>query len=99
MDKIAQRLFATAALLGVLLFGSAALIYSASPATAAGPNTGYGSGKYQMQMNSVWDDGKMNWYILVWDTETGQSKMYYGSDKIGKIGGAGSAFNLPSSPL
>ena len=42
---------------------------------------------------------KMNWYVLVWDTENGRSKMYYGDKDMGKIVAAGSAFNLPSSPL
>lgn len=96
---IVKGLFATAALLGVLLFGSAALIYSASPATAAGPNTGYGSGKYQMSMQAAMDDKNMNWYILVWDTETGQSKLYYGTSEIKKITAASSSYQLPSSPL
>lgn len=85
---------------GTLLFGSAALIYSTTPATAAGPNTTYGTGKYMMQLQAVMNDtGVMYFYVLAWDTESGRSKMYYGSDKLGKITTAGSAFNLPSDPL
>lgn len=84
----------------LILFGAAALIYSSAPAKAAQPNTTYATGKYQMQMNAVLNDAStMYFYVLVWDTETGYSKMYYGSDKLGKITTAGSAFNLPSSPL
>ena len=95
MDKIAQRLFGFAA----IVFAFAALIYSTNPATASNPNTGYESGKYMMSFTSNMNGDLQSWYIIVWNTETGQSKMYYGTDKMGKITAAGSAFNLPSSPL
>ena len=96
MDKIAQRLFGFAA----IVFAFAALIYSTNSATASNPNTGYETGKYMMSLTSVMNSEDTSyWYILVWDTETGRSKMYYGNGKIGKIEGAGSSFNLPSSPL
>lgn len=84
---------------GTLLFGSAALIYSSSPAKAVLPNNTYATGKYQMQYEAVMDEQNMNWYVLVWDTETGNSKTYYGTSKTGRMAVAGSSFQLPSSPL
>ena len=93
-------LFGTAAIIGTLLFGTAALIHSASPATAdAAPSTITESGRYAMQMNSVYTGSKTAFYILVWDTNSGRSKIYYGSTEMGKISAAGSAYNLPSTPL
>lgn len=57
-------------------------------------------GRYQMQFQSLIDSGDVSyWYILVWDTNSGRSKMYYGSETLGKIVAAGSVYNLPSSPL
>ena len=97
MDKIAQRLFGIAA----IVFAFAALIYSTNPATAAHPNTGYESGKYQMSFTSQWDhkNEKMGWYILVWDTETGRSKMYQANSSSSGFVSPGSAWAPPSSPL
>lgn len=95
MDKIAQRLFGFAA----IVFAFAALIYSTNPATAAKPDTEYGTGKYMMNFTSTWDGERLQWNVLVWDTETGRSKFYYGNGKLGRIEAALSAYNLPSSPL
>ena len=90
---------ALTALLGVLLFGSAALIASTSPALAEShPNTVSDAGRYQMQFQAEYGT-QMNWYVLVWDTSSGRSKMYYGSQKKGALQAAGSGFQLPSSPL
>ena len=84
---------------GLLLFGAAALVYSASPAQADnGPQTIYSTGKYMMNMEAIIADGKMNWYTLVWDTETGRSKLYGGTAREG-MQASNSRFNLPSSPL
>ena len=89
-----------ALLVGAALFGTAALIQSATPAQAGdGPQMTNGVGKYQMALSAVvGNDGKTYWYVLAYDTETGRSKFYYG------IGGKGtykaeSQYNLPSSPL
>jgi len=83
----------------LLLFGAAALVYSASPAQAdVGSQTTYSGGKYMMSLQAVMDGERMNWYILVWDTETGRSKLYYGNQKQG-MDAANSQYNLPSSPL
>lgn len=84
---------------GLLLFGAAALVYSASPAQADnGPQTTYATGKYMMSLQAEMDDDSMNWYILVWDTETGKSKLYYGNQSEGMLS-ASSKYQLPSSPL
>jgi hypothetical protein len=83
----------------LLLFGAAALVYSASPAQADnGPETTYSTGKYMMSMEAVWAEDQMNWYTLVWDTESGRSKIYYGNIEV-SMQAASSHYQLPSSPL
>ena len=95
MDKITQRFFGLAA----IIFAFAFLIRSASPVQADnGPQTTYSTGKYMMQMEAIMGDGLMNWYYIVWDTETGRSKFYYGN-KNENIRAASSHYQLPSSPL
>lgn len=83
----------------LLLFGAAALVYSASPAQAdVGPQTTYSGGKYMMDLQSMVVEGNPNWYVLVWDTETGNSKFYYVN--AGSAMGVGArGYQLPSSPL
>ncbi|MGH1336522.1 MAG: hypothetical protein ACRBFS_10370 [Aureispira sp.] len=89
-----------ALILGVVLFGTAAILFSTTPAQADAPQTMYATGKYQMTMTCVKDaNGDTFWYILAWDTETGRSKLYYGSPKIKKTTAGYSAYQLPSSPL
>jgi len=85
----------------VFIFSLSALIYTTTPATADAPTTSYSTGKYQMQLQTEFNpvDKATYFYILVWNTETGRSKYYYGSTKKGKVAPAGSSFNLPSSPL
>ena len=84
---------------GLLLFGAAALVYSASPAQADnGPEITYTSGKYMIDMQAIISDGTMCWYYIVWDTETGRSKFYYGN-KDENVRPASSHYQLPSSPL
>lgn len=96
MDKITQRLLGLAAVIFALAF----LIQSSSPVQADNaPQTTYGTGKYQMTMNTFLDSGgHINWYVLVWDTETGRSQMYSGGLSNG-VQAATSKYNLPSSPL
>ena len=95
MDKITQRFFGLAA----IIFAFAFLIRSASPAQADnGPQTTYSSGKYMMQMDAEVGDGNMNWYVLVWDTETGRSKIYC-VNQDASMRGAPGHYQLPSSPL
>ena len=90
-----------------ILFGTAAIILSfafllqsAKPATAdTAPSTITENGRYDMSFQAAMDNTTMNFYVLVWDTNTGRSKIYYGNPKKGSIGPAGSGFQLPSSPL
>lgn len=83
----------------LMLFGAAALIHSANPAQASeGPQMTSSTGKYQMALSTVMGDNRLNWYILVWNTETGRSKFYYGNAKGGTVA-AHSSYSLPSSPL
>ncbi|WMX14625.1 hypothetical protein [Aureispira sp. CCB-E] len=83
----------------LLLFGAAALVYSASPVQANHePKTTYGTGKYMMSLSSIYGEGRANWYILVWDTETGRSKFYYGNKNEG-MNAANGQYQIPASPL
>jgi hypothetical protein len=85
---------------GLLLFGAAALVYSASPAQAdSGPETTYSTGKYMMQMEAIIDaNDALAWYLLVWDTESGRSKFYF-MNKTQSVTEAPGHYQLPSSPL
>lgn len=57
------------------------------------------SGRYMMQMQAENDtNNRMNWYVLVWDKQTGKSKFYYGNTDDG-MKAAHSRFNLPTPPL
>ena len=99
MDKITQRLCASLFGTAAIIFAFAFLIRSASPAQADnGPETTYSTGKYMMQMEAVWGDSQVTWYTLVWDTESGRSKIYYG-DRETRMQAASSHYQLPSSPL
>lgn len=100
MDAIAQRLFATLSGLAAIIVAVAFFIQTISPAQAdVNPQQTYATGKYQMQFQAQNDTDAMHWYILVYNTETGYSKFYYGDSNMGKIIPAAYAFNLPSSPL
>ena len=95
MDKITQRFFGLAA----VIFAFAFLIRSASPAQAdVAPQTNYSTGKYMMSLQAEMSETQMCWYILVWDTESGRSKFYYGNKNEG-MGAANSKYQIPSSPL
>jgi hypothetical protein len=99
MDKITQRICASLFGTAAVIFAFAFLIRTASPAQADnGPETTYTSGKYMMNMQAVLGDGRMNWYYVVWDTETGRSKFYFGNKDDG-VKLASSHYTLPSSPL
>jgi hypothetical protein len=86
--------------IALIIFATAALMYSINPVQADTPQASYAAGRYQMNLNSVDTQGSGTYfYILVWDTETGRSKMYYGSTNSKKIGPAYQTYQLPSSPL
>jgi hypothetical protein len=99
MDKITQRLCASLFGTAAIIFAFAFLIRSASPAQADnGPETTYSTGKYMMSLQAIYAQDQMNWYTLVWDTESGRSKIYYGNKDV-SMQAASSHYQLPSSPL
>jgi len=59
------------------------------------------NGRFMMQFEAVYenDDDVIRFYNVVWDTSTGESKLYYGSTYMGAMKAAGNSFNLPSNPL
>lgn len=58
------------------------------------------NGKYQMEISTGTSEGDLIWFILVWDTQTGRSKLYFGDpDSANGTRGAYSKFQLPSKPL
>jgi len=84
---------------GTLLFGSAALIYSTTPAHADAPEITNSTGKYQIAFQAY--EGSNNvtqYFIIAWNTETGKSKFYAGNGNKGTFS-ASSKFQLPSTPL
>lgn len=50
-------------------------------------------GKYQMSMSVATNDDKTMWAVIVWDTETGQSRTYYDNTNMS----FGPSFNIPRS--
>lgn len=93
-QAITQVLFGTAAAIAATAF----LFYATAPAQAS-PLQSQSTGSYQMDANVLNMNGDAHyWYVLVWNTETGRSRFYYGSPQIGTKAANG-AFNLPSNPL
>jgi hypothetical protein len=97
ISNFLQKCFGIALVSGTILFGSAALISTINPAKADNPFTINQTGKIMMQQEAYQKDGKTYFNILVWNTETGKSNMYYQSTSEGtyKV----SSGQLPSSPL
>ena len=85
---------------GTLLFGSAALIYTTAPAHADAPTITNSTGKYMMNISAIVDSrDETSWIVLVWNTETGKSKIYVGGSVGQGTDAAPSSYYLPSSPL
>ena len=97
ISNFLQKCFGIALVSGTILFGSATLISTINPAKADNPFTINQTGKIMMQQEAYQKDGKTYFNILVWNTETGNSKMYYlnYSDGTFKVSGG----QLPSSPI
>jgi hypothetical protein len=85
------------AFLAVVLFGGGFFMSTINPAKADNPTTENSSGKIMMHQESSQKDGKSYYNILVWDTETGKSKMYYLNHSEGAYKTSGA--QLPSSPV
>jgi len=80
-----------------LLMASAALLIFAikySPAVAAGDTSNNAVGKIMMYQNSFVYNNQYYYNILVWDSETGKSKLYYTNSKEWVLD-----TQLPASPL
>lgn len=92
-----QKCIGISLVAATLLFGSATLIGTITPAKADNPTVINESGKIQMDQNSFLIDGKYLYHVLVWDTETGKSKLYYHSKSSGVF--TSTNYQLPSSPL
>ncbi len=80
-----------------IIFSCAALFYSINPAQADNPTTVNNTGKIMMSEGGFVIDGKPNYHVLVWDTETGKSKLYFFNYGKGLLGATN--YQLPSSPL
>jgi hypothetical protein len=83
--------------LGVLFFGIGVFIYSISPAQADNPTTVTNSGKIQMSESGFVVNGSPFYHILVWDSETGKSKLYWFNSTSRTL--KSTDYQLPSSPL
>jgi hypothetical protein len=95
IDVITQRMFGLAAIIFALCFGVASITNNS--AKADNPGTINATGKIMMQQEAFQRDGKTFFNILVWDTESGKSKIYYlnfpdGTYKV-------SNGQLPSTPI
>ena len=98
LDPIAQRIFAGffgAAIFGLSILFGISLINN-NTVKADNPSTVNSTGKIQMQVNGFELNNKPAFHILVWDSETGKSKMYNfdGVDKFFV-----SKYQIPASPL
>ena len=83
--------------IAAIIFSCAALFYAINPAKADNPMVTNNSGKIQMSESGFVLNGKPIYHILVWDSETGKSKLYGYNSVSNKINNAD--YQLPSSPL
>ena len=83
--------------LGVLFFGIGVFIYAISPAQADSPTTTNSTGKIMMSESGFVLNGNPVYHVLVWDSETGKSKLYGINYKTLKFESA--SYQIPSSPL
>lgn len=83
--------------IAAIILSCAALFYAINPLKADNPTTVNNSGKYQMSSVGFVINGKIAYQVLVWDSESGKSKIYGFNSTTGKM--VPESFNLPSSPL
>ena len=95
----------------MVIASSAMFIYSVNPSYAGTSNNlitksvnsfksslpAGSDGKIMMESSTVLREGKIIFHILVWNTETGKSKMYNFSHSNNDF--TTSTYQLPSSPL
>ena len=98
IDSAAQRIFAklagSALIIFATLFGIASI--SNNSAKADSPNTVNNTGKIQMSATGFEINGKPVYNIVVWDSETGKSKIYTYANNGEMIT---ATFKLPASPI
>lgn len=89
--------------IAAIIFAAGFFVRSIAPAQAA-PSPGefieQGTdkiGKYQMELGIANDPDQVYHFVLVWDTETGQSK-YYSYSRTNQVWNAWN-INLPEQPL
>ena len=94
IDVIAQRIFAS--FFGLALFTFALGTIINNSAKADNPTTVNSTGKIMMSESGFSNGGKSIYNVLVWDTETGKSKIYgfNGTDRM-----VVASYQIPSSPL
>ncbi len=83
--------------LGVLFFGIGVFIYSISPIQADNPTVTNSAGKIQMSESGFVVNGSPFYHILVWDSETGKSKLFWFNSSSRTL--KSTDYQLPSSPL
>lgn len=99
-----NRFLQTAAGIALIIAATGFLIRSMQPARAdvVSPLNPFTSGKYMMDQTVVYSSGEnmIYHYVLVWDTETGKSKLYW-FDRTDKRSFEWEAFgkDLPQQPL
>lgn len=97
ISNFLQKCFGIALVSGTILFGTAALISTINPAKADNPTTINENGKIMMDQNSFTYEGKFYYHVIVWDTETGKSKIYAFKTASNTFGST--SYQLPSSPI
>ena len=85
------------AFLAVVLFGGGFFMSTINPVKADNPTTVNETGKIMMDQNSFVHEGAFYYHILVWDSESGKSKIYGFKKSSGLFGTTN--YQLPSSPL
>ena len=95
IDVITQRMFGLAAIIFAVCFGIASI--TNNPAKADNPTTVNSTGKIMIDQNAFIKEGQFFYHIIVWDTETGKSKLYIFKQSTGVFGST--PYQLPSSPL
>lgn len=95
IDVITQRILAIA----LLIFASGYFVssFTGNAVKADGPSTVNTTGKIMMSESGFILNGNPMYHVLVWDTETGKSKLFF--FKTGSTSLQTTSYQLPSSPL
>ena len=97
-SKFSKRLLGAGLVsMGLLLCGS--LFVSSTQQATADPLPLDATGKYQMNFVTYWGEKGPVTEVLVWDTETGYSRIYYYDNGTKTLVVAGEKYQLPAKPL